>query len=404
MKSRSLSSVAAVALAAVVALAAWLAGVPRAGAAVGFSEVTGFGSNPGNIRMFTYIPTGLPSGAPVVVLFHGCGGSAAGLDTQTGWRKYADLYKFALVMPEQKQENVGSGGIVPHKCFSVWNEADRTRSGNGEARSVIQMVDYMAANYGSNMSRVFVTGYSGGGAGTNVMLAAYPDRFAAGTVFFGMPYKCADTEDDYFRTGTFGPCSGSVSSVTAQQWGDRVRSAHPGYAGPRPKVQIWHGGDDPLINPVSLERQRDQWTNVFGISAGPVSTTNPRPGVVKSVYGAGQVETWLVQDMGHTYPVDPGGAEEQCGTTSAGYDLICGPYHAAKFFGLGSGGGPTEPPAQECFTATNAAHVSAGRATNRLLSTYADGSGDYMGPRSSSTQRSLLRTGTDHYELVDSCP
>ncbi|WP_160147065.1 extracellular catalytic domain type 1 short-chain-length polyhydroxyalkanoate depolymerase [Thermomonospora echinospora] len=327
-------------VALLVALAAfvggWLAGGPVARAAVGFQEVTGFGSNPGNLRMFTYVPSNGQSGAPVVVLFHGCGGSANGLDTATGWRKYADAYGFTLVMPEQKPENVGSGGIVPHKCFSAWNAEDRTRAGNGEARSVIQMVDHMKREYGADASRVFVTGYSGGGAATNVMLAAYPDVFKAGAVFFGMAYGCADTEDAYFTTGLFGQCSGPLNRSTPQQWGDRVRSAYPGYSGPRPRVQIWHGGSDRLISPRSLDYQRDQWTNVFGFGRTPTSTTTPAPGVTKSVYGNGSVETYLIDGMGHEPPIDPGTGIQNCGSRGSGHDSLCGPYYASHFFGLGS--------------------------------------------------------------------
>ncbi|WP_198679325.1 extracellular catalytic domain type 1 short-chain-length polyhydroxyalkanoate depolymerase [Thermomonospora amylolytica] len=325
------------ALAALLAtfLASWLAAVPAAQAAVGFHEVTGFGTNPGNLRMFAYVPQNAQSGAPVVVLFHGCGGQAQNLDVGTGWRKYADTWGFTLVMPEQKDENVGSGGIVPHKCFSAWNPEDRTRAGNGEARSVVQMVDHMKRTYQADASRVFVTGYSGGGAATNVMLAAYPDVFKAGAVFFGMAYGCADTEDEYFRTGLFGPCSGPLNRNTPQQWGDEVRSAYPGYTGPRPKVQIWHGGSDRLISPRSLDYQRDQWTNVFGFSRTPTSTSRPDLGVTKSVYGDGRVETWLLDDMGHEAPVDPGTGIQNCGSLSSGHDQLCGPYYAARFFGLG---------------------------------------------------------------------
>jgi poly(hydroxyalkanoate) depolymerase family esterase len=325
--------------AALAALLVALAGAAAAFAApasaqTGFHEVSGFGSNPGNLRMFAYVPADAQTGAPVVVLFHGCGGSASGLDVNTGWRKFADAYGFTIVFPEQKQENVGSGGIVPHKCFSAWNEADRTHSGQGEARSVVQMVDYMKATYQADASQVFATGYSGGGAATNVMLAAYPDVFKAGAVFFGMAYGCADTEDAYFRTGPFGPCSGAFNTLTARQWGDKVRNAYPGYAGPRPRVQIWHGGSDRLINPVSLDKQRDQWTNVFGVPQTPTSTTTPAAGVTKRVYGGGQVETYLISAMGHEAPIDPGTGPDKCGTLGQGHDALCGPYYASRFFGL----------------------------------------------------------------------
>nr|MDT0666971.1 PHB depolymerase family esterase [Micromonospora sp. DSM 115978] len=143
MKHRRLAVLSSAVVVALLAAVSWAVVVPtKASAAVGFSEVSQFGSNPGNLRMFTYVPASSPANAPVVVLFHGCGGSASGLDTATGWRKYADTYGFTLVMPEQKPENVGSGGIVPHTCFSAWNPVDRTRAGQGEAASVVQMVNY----------------------------------------------------------------------------------------------------------------------------------------------------------------------------------------------------------------------------------------------------------------------
>ncbi len=43
---------------------------------VTLTQVTGFGSNPGNLRMYEYLPSGLPAGAPLVVAMHGCTESA----------------------------------------------------------------------------------------------------------------------------------------------------------------------------------------------------------------------------------------------------------------------------------------------------------------------------------------
>ena len=53
------------------------------------TEVTGFGSNPGNLRMFKYVPSGLPANAPLVVALHGCSQSAASYDAETGWQLFA---------------------------------------------------------------------------------------------------------------------------------------------------------------------------------------------------------------------------------------------------------------------------------------------------------------------------
>ncbi|MFE6286574.1 hypothetical protein [Streptomyces sp. NPDC057877] len=79
-------------LAVVIALlaAALGAAAPSRAAQTGCHEVTDFGSDPGNLKMFAHVPQQARSGAPVVVLFHGCGGAAQNLDVTTGWRKYAD--------------------------------------------------------------------------------------------------------------------------------------------------------------------------------------------------------------------------------------------------------------------------------------------------------------------------
>ncbi|MFB8029422.1 MULTISPECIES: prolyl oligopeptidase family serine peptidase [unclassified Streptomyces] len=213
----------------------------------------------------------------------------------------------------------GSGGIVPHRCPSAWNPADRTHDGQDEARSVVQMVDHVKANHAAGADRVFATGYSGGGAATNVMLAAHPEVFKAGAVFFGMAYGCADTEQDYFRTGSLAPCPGRYNLVAPHEWGDEIRSAHPGRSGERPRVQLWHGGSDPLINQKSMEKQRDGWTDVFGIPQTPSPTSRPASGVTKQVYGDGQVETYLIDSMGHEVPVDPGTGIDRCGTAGRGH-------------------------------------------------------------------------------------
>ena len=103
--------------------------------------------------------------------------------------------------------------------------------------------------------------------------------------------------------------------------------------------------------------------------------------------------------MGHEQPVDPGSGVQNCGLPGVGYAAICGPYHATLFFGLGS-----PPPAPACWTATNAAHIAAGRARAVSLSAYAVGSGDYLGLASSAISRSLQQTAPGHFVRVTACP
>ncbi|TMQ02729.1 MAG: esterase, partial [Deltaproteobacteria bacterium] len=85
-----------------LALAASLAGCAAPDAVLGgvtqavtLTEVTNFGSNPGALKMFTFVPSGLPSGAPLVVVLHGCTESASSYSTETEWGNLAGRFGFA---------------------------------------------------------------------------------------------------------------------------------------------------------------------------------------------------------------------------------------------------------------------------------------------------------------------
>ncbi|MGV9568348.1 extracellular catalytic domain type 1 short-chain-length polyhydroxyalkanoate depolymerase [Streptomyces nigra] len=157
---------------------------PGRAAAASLQEVTGFGSNPGALRMFRYVPDGLPAGRPVVVALHGCTQNAAGYGTGSGWLQLADRWKFSVVLPQQQSANNLSS------CFNWFQTGDIAR-GQGEAASIAQMVDRQLADTSGDASRVQVTGLSAGGGMTAVMMAAYPEKFAAGGIVAGLPYGCA---------------------------------------------------------------------------------------------------------------------------------------------------------------------------------------------------------------------
>ncbi len=320
-------------------------------AAGSLQQVTSFGSNPGNLAMYAYAPTGLPTGAPLVVALHGCTQSATDYFTHSGWQKYADLWGFAVVFPQTNSSNNSSS------CFS-WFDAGKDTRGKGEAASVVQMVNTARAQYGSDAHRVFVTGLSAGGGMTANLLADYPDVFAGGSVDSGLPAQCATT-----LTAASG-CQQNNQNLTPAQWGDRVRNSDPGYSGPWPRVAIWQGSADYTVYPVNGTELRDQWTNVWGIGQTASSTRSLPGGTTLSVYddtaGRPAVELYSVSGMGHGLPVAAGSGTDQCGSTGAYYlNSICSSYYTARFWGLdapaggGTGGGTTLPaPAALSVTGT----------------------------------------------------
>jgi poly(hydroxyalkanoate) depolymerase family esterase len=393
-----------VAGAALVLLAATATAVvvaaPAAQAAT-LTQVTSFGSNPGNLNMFVYRPDGLGSGAPLVVAMHGCTQSANAYYANSGWRKFADQWGFTLVFPEQKSANHSN------YCFN-WFVAGDVGRGQGEALSVKQMVDYARNNYGSNPARTYVTGLSAGGAMSAVMLATYPDVFAAGSIVAGIAYGCAPATSPY-------TCMSPGVDKTPAQWGSLVRGAFSGYGGPWPRVAIWHGTSDFVVATANATESRDQWTNVWGISTTPTSTGSLPAGTsVENYDSAGQtvVKVYRISGMGHGTPVDPGSAADQCGTAGAYFlDTICSAYRDALFFGLSGSIPPPSPSASPspspspsagpCFTSSNYAHVTAGRAHQTLGQVYANGSNQAMGLYNTFVTHTLRRTGTNYYVLAD---
>jgi poly(hydroxyalkanoate) depolymerase family esterase len=308
-----------------LAASAALVSVAPPSSAAALTEVTGFGTNPGNLQMFRYVPDGLPSGRPLVVAIHGCGQSAVSYDNETGWTKWADANGFALVLPQQRTKNNAG------RCYNWWLSADSARTG-GEAESVAQMVAWMRTTYGSDASRVFVTGLSAGAAMTNVMLATHPDVFAAGAVVAGVPYKCATT------AAATGPCNSGTVDRSPAQWGDEVRAAYA-WNGAYPRVSVWHGTADVKVSPANLTETMEQWTDANGVDQ-VADTTDTVLGYPHKVYrdagGTARVETYSVTGMGHGQPIDPGTGATQCGV-AVGYNLdadICGSYWIGTWFGI----------------------------------------------------------------------
>ena len=306
-------------------------GIGTTTAAATISEVTGFGSNPGNLRMWEFVPPGLPSGAPLVVVMHGCTESADVIATETEWNELATRFGFAVTYPEQQSSNNFQ------LCFNWFQTGDISR-GQGEALSIAQMVDSMKSRHGSDPARVFVTGMSAGGFMTTVMMAAYPDVFAGGAVNSGGAYRCASS-----LLETTSCQQGSVNRSPAQ-WGDLVRGAFSGYSGPYPRLVAFHGSSDFTVNAANLDQSVAQWTNVLGVDQAPEVDETFRTAthrVYRDASGADVVETYTIGGMGHALTVDPGAAVDQGGATGAfseDHDVYSS-YYAALFFGLVSDDG-----------------------------------------------------------------
>jgi feruloyl esterase len=288
------------------------------------TEVPSFGSNPGNLRMLTYVPKDLPKGAPLVVVLHGCTQTAHSYDLGTGWSTSADRHGFAVLLPEQRTSN------NPMQGFNWFEAADFVRD-SGEPLSIRQMVEWMVINHGIDRGRVYVNGLSAGGAMTSVMLATYPEVFAGGAIIAGVPYRCANGVQEGFE------CIFQGRTRSPGEWGDLVRAASA-HQGPWPKISIWHGTGDHTVKPTNAEESIKQWTDVHGLAMTP-SFENTVEGHSYRAWrgpdGDNLVEAYTITGMAHGVPIDPHG-EEGCGATAPFIlDMgISSTQHIARAWGL----------------------------------------------------------------------
>lgn len=288
-------------------------------------EVTGFGSNPGDLRMFSFVPDHLQQAPALVVVLHGCGQTAAGYDLGAGWSSLAESYGFALLMPEQQRSNNGQG------CFNWFNPEDTTRD-HGEAGSVRQMIARMVSDYGIDSHRIFVTGLSAGGAMTSVMLATYPEVFTAGAVIAGLPFGVATNVREALN-GMF-----QSPSRPANELGDLVRNASE-HKGPWPKLSVWHGSADRTVNPANANEIVKQWLDVHHLPLAPMSNADV-DGYPREVWwdadGETIIESYTITDMAHGTPLGIADNDERYGAEGAFLIEagISSSHHIASFFGL----------------------------------------------------------------------
>jgi poly(hydroxyalkanoate) depolymerase family esterase len=300
---------------------------PRDGGTPELQEITGFGSNPGNLRMFVHVPERMAASAPLVVALHGCTQSAEDYSIGTGWTSLADRLGFAVLYPQQQPAN------NPKNCFSWFLPHAIARDG-GEAQSIRQMIEHAVARFGLDSRQVFVTGLSAGGAMAVAMLAAYPEVFAGGAIIAGLPYGSARNVQQAFDAMF------TERSTAAATLGDRVRAAS-GHRDRWPKISIWHGTADPIVKPSNAEEIIRQWTNLHGLAASPSyeEAIGPhRRQVWNDSDGEALIESWSINGIGHGVPLASGAGAEDGNAGAFFLEAgISSTHHIAQFWQLDEG-------------------------------------------------------------------
>lgn len=259
---------------------------------------TAFGSNPGALNGWAYVPDGATA---LVVVLHGCTQSAAAYDLGSGWTDLAARHGFAVLFPEQGRGNNANG------CFN-WFEPGDTRRDGGEAASIRQMIEAMLDRHPIDPARVFITGLSAGGAMTSVMLATYPELFAGGGIIAGLPFGAASGVAQAFERMRGQGHPGD------EAYRDRILAASV-HRGPWPRIAVWHGDADATVSPKNADAIIGQWRALHGVGTAPDRV---------EVVAGHRRRVWLNRDgheaivaheivgMGHGTPLKTSG-DESCG-------------------------------------------------------------------------------------------
>ncbi|WP_141203570.1 extracellular catalytic domain type 1 short-chain-length polyhydroxyalkanoate depolymerase [Streptomyces griseorubiginosus] len=286
------------------------------------TEVTGFGTNPSNLQMYLYVPADVSPHPAVVVAVHYCTGSGPAMYNGTEWARLADTHGFVVIYPSATRAG---------KCFDVSSPQALKRGGGSDPVGIKSMIDWTVRTYSADTARIYATGNSSGAMMTNVLLGDYPDVFAAGAAFAGVPFGCFATTDGSEWNSA---CAGGAIIRTPQEWGNLVRAAYPGWTGPRPRMQVWHGTEDDVLRYPDFGEEIKQWTNVLGVGQTPAATDSPVSGWTRTRYGAtgdrAPVEAVSLRGVGHN---------------AYGAGMAA---RALTFFGLDGGGSVPQPEPGAC--------------------------------------------------------
>jgi poly(hydroxyalkanoate) depolymerase family esterase len=132
---------------------------------------------------YLHVPPGTTTGKPLMVYLHGCDDPIAH-PNPTGFSltRVADEMGFVLAYPLQDQ---ASNDLY---CWN-WDKPGNQERGRGEPSLIAGITTTLIDDLRLDRSRVYLGGYSAGGAITTTLGATYPDLYAAIAPMAGAPYR-----------------------------------------------------------------------------------------------------------------------------------------------------------------------------------------------------------------------
>ncbi|KAI5863666.1 carbohydrate esterase family 1 protein [Durotheca rogersii] len=261
------------------------------------TQISSWGQNPTNLNMAVYMPAKLAERPAIILALHYCGGTGQAYHQTANYDRYADAKGFIVVYPTTNKDS---------NCWDVASKASLTNNGGGDSTGLVNMVKYLTEKYNADPAQIYATGASSGCMMTNVLLAAYPDVFAAGSCYSGVAAGCLAGSPGSSPQSADPKCASGQVVKTGAQWAEQVRAMHPSFNGSYPRMQTFHGEADNFVDYKNLAEQLKEWSALLGVEFARNQTNTPLSGYTKIVYGDGtKLVGYSARGVGHIVPPRP---------------------------------------------------------------------------------------------------
>ena len=193
-----------------------------------------------------YLPAGIGTSErlPLLVMLHGCTQTAVEFADGTRMNTEAEKRHCAVLYPEQSKK---SNSL---RCWN-WFEPD-SLLGHGEAALLVHTVRHVMDHYPIDTARVYVAGFSAGGAMGAVLCATHGEHlFAACAIHSGVMFHAATTPLQALQVMSRGAGT-SLNEITQKIASQRLPGSR------LVPTLIIHGTDDQTVNPANAVQIAEQ--------------------------------------------------------------------------------------------------------------------------------------------------